>query len=96
MSNGDLADLFHSIAKGVDRGIIDNEYSKMFHALNTYSLSYYAILKTPALLCHYFSRRIYSLHNFFRRGYNFAATLITLLAVVQTCYAIVAYHFPKN
>lgn len=99
MSNRDLAALFHSIAKGVDRDIIDNEYSKMFHALNTYSSSYYAILETPALLCHYFSRIldwIYNLHKFFRRGYNFAATMITLLAVVQTCYAIVAYHFPKN
>ncbi|WJX37128.1 hypothetical protein P8452_24928 [Trifolium repens] len=30
------------------------------------------------------------------RGYNFAAAILSLLTVIQTCYAVIAYHFPKQ
>ncbi|KAJ1437406.1 hypothetical protein SESBI_03736 [Sesbania bispinosa] len=96
-SNRDLVNFFHSLTKGVDRGIIDPKYSNKFDALNTNSATNCAT-KIPILVLHYFCRFldwIYSLHKFLRRGYNFAAIIVTLLTAVQAAYAILAYHYPK-
>jgi len=96
-SNRDLVAFFHSIARGVDRSIIDHEHITMFHESNTFSTVNYAT-KIFILLCHFFSKILdwyYKCHEFLKRGYNFAATIVTFLTVVQTCYAIIAYHFPR-
>lgn len=96
-SNRDLVVFFHSIARGVDRGIIDHKDTTVFHDLNTFPTANY-VTKIFLLLRHNFSKNLDWWHNvpkFLKRGYNFAATLVTLLTVVQTCYAIIAYHHPK-
>lgn len=96
-SNRDLVAFFHSIAGGVDRGIIDHKHTTMFHDLNTFSRANY-VTKIFILLRHIFSKNLdwwHKVPKFLKRGYNFAATLVTLLTAVQTCYAIIAYHHPK-
>ena len=96
-SNQDLMSFFLSIVGGVDRAIIDKKHITMFHALNTFPTPNYAT-KIFILLPHFLSKILdwcYNVNNFLKRGYNFAATMVTFLTVVQTCYAIVAYHFPK-
>ena len=52
-SNRDLVSFFHSIARGVDRGIIDPQHTTMFHDLNTFPSAYYAT-KIFILICHFF------------------------------------------
>lgn len=97
-SNRDLVAFFHSIAKGVDRDIIDSNHIAMFNAMNTISSANYAT-KVFILLHHYFCKVLdwcYNVHTFFKRGYNFAFTIAGFLTLIQTCYAIVAYHFPKK
>lgn len=82
----------------IDRGIIDPNHASMFKALNTFSSANYAI-KIFILLRHYFCKILdwsYDVHRFLKRSYNFAATIVSLLSVVQTCYAVVAYHYPKK
>jgi hypothetical protein len=54
-SNRDLVAFFHSIAGGVDRGIIDHKHTTMFFALNTFSTANYAT-KIFILLRHIFSK----------------------------------------
>ncbi|KEH34456.1 hypothetical protein MtrunA17_Chr3g0107251 [Medicago truncatula] len=96
-SNRDLVAFFHSIAGGVDRSIIDQKHITMFQEMNIFSTANYAT-KIFILLCHFFSKILdwyYKFHEFLKRGYNFAATIVTFLTVVQTCYAIIAYHFPR-
>ncbi|CAJ2640466.1 unnamed protein product [Trifolium pratense] len=97
-SNRDLVDFFHSVASGVDGGIIDHKHITMFHALSAFPTKNYAT-KIFILLSHYFSKLLdwcYSIYNFLKRGYNFAAAILSLLTVIQTCYAVLAYHFPKQ
>ncbi|CAJ2640459.1 unnamed protein product [Trifolium pratense] len=97
-SNRDLVDFFHSVASGVDGGIIDHKHITMFHALSAFPTKNYAT-KFFILLSHYFSKLLdwcYGIYNFLKRGYNFAAAILSLLTVIQTCYAVLAYHFPKR
>ena len=96
--NQDLVTFFHSIAGGVDRSIIDQKHTTMFHALNTFHSANYAT-KIFIILFHLFGKIFdwcYNVYKFLKRGYNFAFTLVTFLTVVQTCYAIIAYHFPNS
>ncbi|XP_020218789.1 UPF0481 protein At3g47200 [Cajanus cajan] len=98
ISNHHLMDLFRSIKTGVDGGLVHSTYSNIIHALNTYSATN-PVLQFPIILWHYlsqFSEWLYGLNKFLRRGYNFAAALLTLLTVIQTCYTILSYHYPKN
>ncbi|TKY65857.1 UPF0481 protein [Spatholobus suberectus] len=99
VSNHDLVDLFRSIANGVDRGVVDSghHHSNLIDALNAYSATN-CVIRFPVMLWHYLSQIsewIYHLHKFLRRGYNFAAALITLLTVIQTFYAVLSYHHPN-
>ncbi|WJX31216.1 hypothetical protein P8452_19668 [Trifolium repens] len=97
-SNRDLVAFFHSIASGVDGGIIDYKHITMFHDLSAFRTKNYAT-KIFILLSHYFSKLLdwcYGIYNFLKRGYNFAAAILSLLTVIQTCYAVIAYHFPKQ
>nr|KYP63518.1 UPF0481 protein At3g47200 family [Cajanus cajan] len=98
MSNHHLMDLLRSITNGVDRGVVHSTYWNMIHALNTYYATN-CFIGFPIIVWHYlsrFSEWLYGLNKFLRRGYNFAAALITLLTVIQTCYTILSYHYPKN
>ncbi|WJX37132.1 hypothetical protein P8452_24931 [Trifolium repens] len=97
-SNRDLVDFFHSVASGVDRSIIDHKHTTMFVALNEFSTKNY-LTKIYILLSHYFSKILdlcYGVYKFLKRGYNFAAAILSLLTVVQTYYAVVAYQFPPK
>ena len=72
----------------------DIEFANVF----TYSATIF-FTRFPIIACHDLSRItewIYGLERFLRRGYNFAAALITLVTVVQTCYAILSYHYPHE
>nr|KYP34416.1 hypothetical protein KK1_044625 [Cajanus cajan] len=98
MSNHHLMDLLRSITTGVDRALVHSTYWNMIHALNTYYATN-CVIGFPIIVWHYlsrFSEWLYGLNKFLRRGYNFAAALITLLTVIQTCYTILSYHYPKN
>lgn len=99
MSNHDVMDLIRSIMNGVDRGLVDSStYSNMIDALNSYSATI-CVQRFPVMVWHYFSRIfewIYGLHKFLRRGYNFAAALITLLTIIQTFYTVLSYHRPNS
>ncbi|XP_020207723.1 UPF0481 protein At3g47200 [Cajanus cajan] len=98
MSNHHLMDLLRSITNGVDRALVDSTYWNMIHALNTYNATN-CVIGFPIIVWHYlsrFSEWLYGLNKFLRRGYNFAAALITLLTAIQTCYAILSYHYPKK
>ncbi|TKY65855.1 UPF0481 protein [Spatholobus suberectus] len=105
MRKRDLVHLFGSITNGVDRCLVDSSYRKMIDDLNNYSAdlnNYSAIIhavRFPIIVGHDLSRiteRLYGLHKFIGRGYNFAAALITLLTIIQTCYAVLSYHYPKH
>jgi hypothetical protein len=96
-SNRDLVAFFHSIASGVDDGIIDHKHITMFQDLSAFPTKSY-LTKIYILLRHYFGKTsdwYYRFYKFLKRGYNLAAAIVTLLTVVQTCYAVLAYHFPK-
>ncbi|KAG5109960.1 hypothetical protein JHK82_039183 [Glycine max] len=98
MSNHEVVDFFGSIANGIDRGHVDSGFRNIVDALNTYSATIF-FTRFPIIACHDLSRItewIYGLEKFLRRGYNFAAALITLVTVVQTCYAILSYHYPHE
>lgn len=98
MSNHEVVDFFGSVANGIDRGHVGSGYSNIIDALNTFSATNF-VTRFPIIACHDLSRItewIYGLQKFLRRGYNFAAALITLLTVVQTCYAVLAYHYPHE
>ena len=98
MSNHEVVDFFGSIANGVDRDHVDSGFRNIVDALNTYSATIF-FTRFPIIACHDLSRItewIYGLERFLRRGYNFAAALITLVTVVQTCYAILSYHYPHE
>ncbi|XP_045821586.1 UPF0481 protein At3g47200-like [Trifolium pratense] len=97
-SNGDLVAFFHSIATGVDSSIIDHKHTTIFLDLNAFPTKSY-FTKIYILLRHFFSKTsdwYYRFYKFLKRGYNLAAAIVTLLTVVQTCYAVLAYHFPKQ
>ncbi|GAU18675.1 hypothetical protein TSUD_125080 [Trifolium subterraneum] len=95
-SNRDLVAFFHSIASGVDVGIMDHKHTTMFLAMNEFPTKSY-LTKIWILLIHYFGKTsdwYYRFYKFLKRGYNLAAAIVTFLTVVQTCYAVLAYHFP--
>ncbi|KAK2386596.1 UPF0481 protein [Trifolium repens] len=87
-SNRDLVAFFHSIASGIDSGIIDRKHTTMFLALNIFRTKRNYLTKIFILLRHYFSRSAWWEYMVF-------ASVVTFLTFVQTCYAIIAYHFPK-
>jgi hypothetical protein len=87
-SNRDLVAFFHSITSGVDSGIIDHKHSTMLSALNTFRTKRNYLTKIFILLRHYFSRSAWWEYMVF-------LSVVTFLTFVQTCYAIIAYHFPK-
>lgn len=98
LSNRDLVAYFHSIAKGIDRRIIDLNHFSMFDAMNTIHTANYAT-KVFIFVLHYFGKFLdwcYNVHAFFKNGYNYAFSIVGILTFVQTCYSIVAYHFPKK
>ncbi|KAK7263553.1 hypothetical protein RJT34_31145 [Clitoria ternatea] len=81
MSNREVEAFFRSMANGIDRGIIcDNYHRKMFGDLNEYSATNCA-LRLPVTFLHSFTRSlegVYSVQKFLRRGYNLAAVIVTL------------------
>jgi hypothetical protein len=87
-SNRDLVAFFHSIASGIDSGIIDRKHTTMFLALNMFRTKRNYLTKIFILLRHYFSRSAWWEYMVF-------ASVVTFLTFVQTCYAIIAYHFPE-
>ncbi|XP_058767163.1 UPF0481 protein At3g47200-like [Vicia villosa] len=98
LSNRDLVAYFHLIAKGVDRRIIDLNHFAMFDAMNTIPTKNY-VTKVFIFLLHLFCKFFdwcYNVHEFFKTGYNYAFSIVGILTVVQTCYSVVAYHFPKK
>jgi hypothetical protein len=96
-SNRDLVAFFHSIASGVDSGIIDHKHTTMLHALNAFRTKHNYLTKSFILLRHYFSISdwCYSFGKFLKGKYVLAFSIASVLTIVQTCYAIIAYHFPR-
>lgn len=98
MSNHDVMDLIRSIIDGVDRGLVDSStYRNTIDDLNSYSAKNY-VQRFLVTVWHDFRQTlewIYDLHKFLRRGYNFAAALITLLTIIQTFYTVLSYHRPN-
>jgi hypothetical protein len=96
-SNRDLVTFFHSIASGVDSGIIDHKHTTMLHALNAFRTKHNYLTKSFILLRHYFSISdwCYSFGKFLKGKYVLALSIASVLTIVQTCYAIIAYHFPR-
>ncbi|GAU18679.1 hypothetical protein TSUD_125120 [Trifolium subterraneum] len=97
-SNRDLVAFFHSMASGVDHGIIDHKHTTMCLDLNTFRTKHY-LTKIYILQRHYFSKIsdwCYSYYKDLKRGYIFAAYFISFLTFVQTFYAMLAYHFPPK
>ncbi|CAJ2640468.1 unnamed protein product [Trifolium pratense] len=96
-SNRDLVAFFHSMASGADHGIIDQQLTTMFNALNAFPTNNY-LTKIYILPRHYFSKIsdwCYSFYQYLKTGYIFSAYFLSFLTFVQTCYTIIAYHFPK-
>jgi hypothetical protein len=89
-SNRDLVAFFHSIASGIDSGIIDRKHTTMFLALNMFRTKRNYLTKIFILLRHYFSRSAW-----WEYIVLIFASMVAFLTFIQTCYAIIAYHFPK-
>jgi hypothetical protein len=96
MSNDELMQFFRTIAFGVDNEIVDSRnYIQMVDDINNYSGAFF-INKSWKTVKNSFTYHHHDwLLRFMNRNYNFVATVISVLTIVQTVFAILAYYFPK-
>jgi len=95
MSNEELMKFFRSIAFGVDHKVVDvSSYRQTVDNINNYSKASF-IKRMWNIVLTSFTYRQEWLLRFMNRNYNFVATVLSLLTVVQTVYGILAYYFPK-
>ncbi|XP_061344593.1 UPF0481 protein At3g47200-like [Gastrolobium bilobum] len=95
MSNKKLDNYFGTISRGVDHEIVDSSYIKIFNDLNNYSRANFFI-RICKIWWHDFRFRAEQFVEFMGSGYNFAAILLSLLAIPQTIYAILPYYRPSH
>jgi hypothetical protein len=95
MRNDELVDFFRTIAIGVDHGVVDcDSYIQMVDDINNYSKAFF-IKRMWRTVWNSFTYRQEWLLRFMNHNYNFVATVLSVLTVVQTVYAILTYYFPK-
>ncbi|XP_061344594.1 UPF0481 protein At3g47200-like [Gastrolobium bilobum] len=95
MGNKKLETYFSTISRGVDHEIVDSRYIKIFNDLNNYSRANFFI-RICKIWWHDFRFRAEQFIEFMGSGYNFAAILLSLLAIPQTIYAILPYYRPSH
>jgi hypothetical protein len=93
MSNQELMEFFRKIALGVDHGVVDSSsYIQMVDDLNNFTKAFF-IKRIWRTMLNSFTYRQEWVVRFMHRNYNFVATVISLLTIVQTVFAILAYYF---
>ncbi|GAU13269.1 hypothetical protein TSUD_42230 [Trifolium subterraneum] len=90
-----LCKIFLVNAIGVDHGIVDSDsYIQMVDDINNYSKAFF-IKRMWKTVWNSFTYRQEWLLRFMNHNYNFVATVLSVLTIVQTVYAILTYYFPK-
>ena len=95
MSNQELMEFFRKIALGVDHKVIDfSTYIQMVDDINNYSRAFNIkrMLKSVITSIIYHREQVI---RFMNHDYNFPATLVTVLAIVQTVYTVLAFYYHK-
>ena len=96
MNNQDLMEFFRTIANGVDHGVVDSSsYIQMVDDINNYFDTFFIKRIWKIVSSSFTYRHHWWLLRFLNRNYKFVATVLFILTVVQTVYAIPAYNFPK-
>jgi len=96
MSNQKLMEFFRAIAFGVDHEVVDSgSYIQMVDDINNYFDTFFIKRIWKIVSSSFTYRHHWWLLRFLNRNYNFVATVLSVLTVVQTVYAILAYNFPK-
>ena len=96
MNNQELKEFFRTIAFGVDHEVVDFPgYIEMIDNINNYSQSVFIKRLLRTVLSSFRYRQEWVMVRFMNRNYNFVATLLAVLTIVQTIYAIMAYYIPK-
>jgi len=94
MSNEKLKEFFHTIASGIDSGILDSSYVKLVDDLNNYSGAFF-IIRILKILWHGSAYCLEWLIKFLEQNYNFVAALLAILSIVETVLAFLGYIFHK-
>ena len=94
-SNKQLEEFIRTMSTGVEHGIVGSGYFKMVDELNKHSTVCLPI-RILKKLRHYFTYYYECFKKFIKTDYHFVATLVSLCTVVQTVYALVAYHKPAK
>jgi hypothetical protein len=97
-SNKELEEFFNTMTLGVEPGEVGSScYGKMVDELNKYYPTTYAPIRIWNTLCHRLTLtyRLEWFFKFMKKDYHFVAAVISLLTVVQTVYALIAYHLPN-
>lgn len=92
MSNQELMEFFRKIALGVDHKVVDSStYIQMVDDINNYSrvFNIKRMLKSVITSIIYHREQVI---RFMNHDYNFPATLVSVLAIVQTVYTVLAYY----
>jgi hypothetical protein len=96
MTNEKLEEFFHTMALGLDCGIVDSSHVKIVDELNNYSNSHsFFIVQIMKIFWHLFKYRLERLFSFLKKNYNFVAALLAFLTLLQTVYTVISYHLPK-
>jgi hypothetical protein len=95
MSNNELKEFFRTLTIGVDHEKVGTRYVDMVNDLNEYYNAVFLPIRIWKTMCHLFMYRLEWFIKFFKKDYHFVAAVVSLATIVQTVYAIVAYHLPK-
>jgi hypothetical protein len=95
MSNNELKEFFRTLTFGVDHEKVGTRYVDMVDDLNEYYNAVFLPIRIWKTMCHLFMYRLEWFINFLKKDYHFVAAVVSLATIVQTVYAIVAYHLPK-
>jgi hypothetical protein len=95
MSNNELKEFFRTLTFGVDHEKVGTRYVDMVNDLNEYYNAVFLPIRIWKTMCHLFMYRLEWFIKFFKKDYHFVAAVVSLATIVQTVYAIVAYHLPK-
>ena len=95
MSNRELMEYFHKVAFVVDHKLVaSSSYTQMVGVINNYSKAFF-IKRIWIMVWNSFTYRKEWRVRFLNRNYNFVATVVFVLAVVQTGYTVLPYYFRK-
>ncbi|AES79459.1 hypothetical protein MtrunA17_Chr7g0241951 [Medicago truncatula] len=94
MSNRELVEYFRKVALGVDHKVVAYSiYTEMVRCINNSEAFF--IKQMWIMVWNSFTCRQEWVVRFLNRNYNFVATVVSVLAVVQTVYTVLPYYFPK-